>query len=68
MPHKDKETHADADKSAADMVRDVAQTAAHTTSEIMKDLSEVVKKYPVESAVVGFGIGCLLGALFTRRR
>ena len=34
---------------------------------IGKDLTDMVKQYPIQSLAIGFGIGCLLGMAFSKR-
>ncbi len=39
----------------------------HGLEAISKDLTDMVKQYPVQSLLIGFGVGCLFGMAFSRR-
>lgn len=59
--------------SAASAVADELQAGGHYLEghgieAIGKDLTEVVRKHPVPSVLVGFGLGCLIGMLLFQRR
>jgi len=52
--------------SAATVVADKLQAGGgyleeHGLADMGKDLTDVVRHYPVQSVLVGFGVGCLLG-------
>jgi hypothetical protein len=36
--------------------------------EKVKQLGQLVRKHPVEAMAIGFGVGCLVGLLVSRRR
>jgi ElaB/YqjD/DUF883 family membrane-anchored ribosome-binding protein len=40
----------------------------HGLEAISKDLTDVVRKHPIPSLLVGFGIGCLIGMTILQRR
>lgn len=40
---------------------------AHGLSEMTDDLESVIRRYPMQSLLVGFGVGCLIGLAFSRR-
>jgi hypothetical protein len=59
--------------SAANVVANELQAGGqylegHGIEAIGKDLTEVVRKHPIPSVLVGFGIGCMLGMLLFQRR
>jgi hypothetical protein len=59
--------------SAAKVVADELQAGGrylegHGVEAIGKDLTEVVRRHPIPSVLVGFGIGCLLGMVLFQRR
>lgn len=59
--------------SAATVVADELQAGGqylegHGLEAIGKDLTEVVRRHPIPSLLVGFGIGCLLGMTLLRSR
>ena len=59
--------------SAAKVVADELQAGGHYLEEhgleaIGKDLTEVVRRHPIPSVLVGFGLGCLLGMAIMPRR
>jgi ElaB/YqjD/DUF883 family membrane-anchored ribosome-binding protein len=59
--------------SAASKVADELQAGGnylegHNLNDIGKDLTEVVRRHPIPSVLVGFGIGCLLGMAILPRR
>lgn len=41
---------------------------AHDLKDIGKDLTDVVRRYPIQSVLAGFGIGCLIGMTLLRSR
>jgi ElaB/YqjD/DUF883 family membrane-anchored ribosome-binding protein len=58
--------------SAAMTVADQLQAGGrylegHGLQEIGKDLTSLVRHYPIQSVLVGFGLGCLLGITLRRR-
>jgi len=58
--------------SAATTVADKLQAGGHYLEEhglqdMAKDLTSLVRHYPIQSVLVGFGLGCLLGMTFRRR-
>jgi ElaB/YqjD/DUF883 family membrane-anchored ribosome-binding protein len=59
--------------SAAKLVADELEAGGHYLEghgieAIGKDITDVVRKHPIPSVLIGFGIGCLIGmALFQRR-
>lgn len=58
--------------SAATTVADKLQAGgryleAHGLQDMGKDLSSIVRHYPIQSVLVGFGLGCLLGMTLRRR-
>jgi ElaB/YqjD/DUF883 family membrane-anchored ribosome-binding protein len=59
--------------SAAKVVADELQAGGHYLEEhgleaIGKDLTDVVRRHPIPSILVGFGIGCLIGMTMLQRR
>jgi hypothetical protein len=59
--------------SAAAVVADELQAGGrylegHGLDAIGKDLTEVVRRHPVPSVLIGFGIGCLVGMVILPRR
>lgn len=57
--------------SAATTVADKLQAGGrfletHGLQDMNKDLSAVVRRYPIQSLLVGFGLGCLLGRALKR--
>lgn len=59
--------------SAAAVVADELQAGGHYLEghgieAISKDLTDMVRRYPIQSLVVGFGAGCLLGMTLLRSR
>ena len=70
---RDAAPHNGAIGSAAKVVADELQAGGHYLEghgieAIGKDLTEVVKRHPIPSVLVGFGIGCLLGMVLFQRR
>jgi len=58
--------------SAATAVADGLQAGGrylegHGLQEMGKDLTDMVRHYPIPSVLVGFGLGCLLGMTLRRR-
>jgi len=58
--------------SAATTVADQLQAGGrylegHGLQDMGKDLTSLVRHYPIQSVVVGFGLGCLLGMTLRRR-
>jgi hypothetical protein len=58
--------------SAATTVADKLQAGGrylegHGLQDMGKDLTSIVRHYPVQSVLVGFGLGCLLGMTLRRR-
>jgi ElaB/YqjD/DUF883 family membrane-anchored ribosome-binding protein len=45
----------------------VAEKASEYASEATDEVSAVLRKYPLQSLLVGFGLGCLVGVLFNRK-
>jgi len=39
----------------------------HGVEDMAEELGAVIRRYPVQSVLVGFGVGCLLGLAFSRR-
>jgi hypothetical protein len=59
--------------AAATVVADELQAGGqylqgHGLEAIGKDLTEVVRKHPMPSVLVGFGLGCLIGMMLLQRR
>jgi hypothetical protein len=59
--------------SAATAVADELQAGGHYLEghgleAIGKDLTDVVRRHPIPSLLVGFGLGCLLGMTLLQRR
>jgi len=59
--------------SAATAVADNLQAGGrylegHGLQDIGKDLTAVVRQYPIQSVLAGFGLGCLVGLTLLRRR
>ena len=52
---------------AQDMAGDLAKQAQEFTDETLDNLRHTVKENPVQSLLIGFGVGCLIGALLPRR-
>jgi vacuolar-type H+-ATPase subunit H len=57
--------------SAATTVADQLQAGGrylegHGVQDIGKDLTSLVREYPIQSVLVGFGLGCLLGMTLRR--
>jgi ElaB/YqjD/DUF883 family membrane-anchored ribosome-binding protein len=70
---RDAAPHNGAIGSAAKVVADELQAGGHYLEghgieAIGKDLTEVVKRHPIPSVLVGIGIGCLLGMVLLQRR
>jgi len=64
--------HEGAIGSAATTVADRLQAGGHyleghDLKDMGKDLTSLVRQYPLQSVLVGFGIGCLLGMAWKRR-
>lgn len=55
-------------ESARQYVGDFANTARETAVEYAENAGEYVKRYPIQSIVVGFGLGLLVGALLSPKR
>jgi hypothetical protein len=58
--------------SAATTVADQLQAGGHyleghDLKDMGKDLTDMVRHYPIPSVLVGFGLGCLLGMTLSRR-
>ena len=58
--------------SAVDTVAEGLETGGkylseHKVDDIAKDVTEVVRKYPVSSLWIGLGVGVLLGCAFSRK-
>ena len=58
--------------SAATTVADNLQAGGrylegHGLQDMGKDLTSMLRHYPVQSVLVGFGLGCLLGMTLRRR-
>jgi len=58
--------------SAATTVADKLQAGGrylegHGLQDVGKDLTSLVRRYPIPSILVGFGFGCLLGKALSRR-
>ena len=58
--------------SAATTVADKLQAGGrylegHGLQDMGKDLTSIVRHYPIQSVLVGFGLGCLLGMTLRRR-
>lgn len=59
--------------SAATTVADKLQAGGrylegHGLAEMGSDVTGVIRRYPIQSVLVGFGLGCLLGSTLLRRR
>lgn len=59
--------------SAAKVVADELQAGGHYleghgVEAIGKDLTDVVRRHPIPSVLVGFGLGCLVGMLLFQKR
>ncbi len=59
--------------SAATAVADNLQAGGrylegHDLQHMGKDLTAMVRQYPIQSVLAGFGLGCLLGITLLRRR
>jgi ElaB/YqjD/DUF883 family membrane-anchored ribosome-binding protein len=59
--------------SAAKVMADELQAGGHYleghgVEAIGKDLTDVVRRHPIPSVLVGFGIGCMIGMLLFQRR
>jgi ElaB/YqjD/DUF883 family membrane-anchored ribosome-binding protein len=70
---RDTVSHNGAIGSAAKVVADELQAGGnylegHGIEAIGKDLTEVVRRHPIPSVLVGFGIGCLVGMLLFQKR
>ncbi len=58
--------------SAATTVADQLQAGGqylegHDLKDMGKDLTDIVRHYPIPSVLAGFGLGCLLGMVLSRR-
>ena len=53
---------------AGDIAGDVAERAQNTVSEATENVGSTIRRYPVQSVLVGFGVGCLVGLLLPFRR
>jgi len=70
---RDAAPHNGALGSAATAVADELQAEGrylegHGLEAIGKDLTDVVRRHPIPSILIGFGIGCLLGMVLLPRR
>jgi ElaB/YqjD/DUF883 family membrane-anchored ribosome-binding protein len=70
---RDAAPHNGALGAAATVVADNLQASGeylegHGLGAIGKDLTEMVKKHPISSILIGFGVGCLLGMTLLQRR
>jgi hypothetical protein len=59
--------------AAAAVVADELQAGGqylegHGLEAIGKDLTDVVRKHPIPSVLVGFGLGCLIGMMLLQKR
>lgn len=54
-------------RKGKDMVTDFAGKASEFSSDNLKEIGGMLKKYPVQSLAIGFGAGVLVGALVSRR-
>jgi len=39
----------------------------HDLQDMGRDVTKLVRQYPIQALLVGFGIGCLMGMTFSRR-
>jgi len=49
-------------------VTDTFHSAEAVYGDALKQVSQLVRKHPLEALAVGFGVGCLVGLALTRRR
>lgn len=58
----------DAVQRARDIATDVAGRAQEQASQAVDDVGGLVRRYPFQSVLIGFGIGCLIGAALSPSR
>lgn len=39
----------------------------HSVEDMTKDVATLVRRYPLQSILVGFGVGCLVGVALSKR-
>jgi hypothetical protein len=57
---------ADAASQAKHKAQDLAMNAAHTAESFGEELTHMIRRYPVPSLLVGFGVGYLLARVLHR--
>jgi len=53
--------------AVADKLQEGGRYLGHGLQDMGKDLTSMVRQYPIPSVLVGFGLGCLLGMTLRRR-
>lgn len=48
-------------------VTDTVKSVEEQYGEIIEQVTTLVRKHPIEALAIGFGAGCLVGLLLTRR-
>jgi ElaB/YqjD/DUF883 family membrane-anchored ribosome-binding protein len=63
-----RESASDLVNRAQDVASDVAQRAQDIASQATDQLGTTIRRYPIQSLLIGFGIGCAVGMLLPSRR
>jgi hypothetical protein len=54
-------------RKGQEIAGDVMEKATEYASDASEEVTTVLRRYPVQSLLVGFGLGCFVGALVSRR-
>lgn len=59
-------TAANAAGQVKDKAVELASTAADSVGDLGQDITRLVRRYPLQALLIGFGVGCGVGFLLTR--
>lgn len=58
----------DVSSEAVDAAKQFAEDAGETISDAMDEVPRIIKRYPLQSILVGFGVGFLSALALTRKK